>query len=482
MLESRTLDIDINIPLIVDLDGTLTLSDSVLESFTALLFRQPFVALSTLVSLRHGRAALKRCLADQNFSDQALVPQRSDLIAMLQRERARGRKIHLVTAADQSVANTLAESVPLFDSAIGSDGRTNLKGRNKLEYIQSRFPDGFIYAGDAAADIPIFQAARGAILCDASAGTAVAVIKSGTPVLAELHRPQREWRTWVRAFRIHQWSKNLLLFVPLFVGHAFGDLEKVLAAAMGFVLLCVLASATYMINDLADLEADRLHPTKRRRPFASGAFPLAFGLVAAPLMIAASVLAALALSPGFAAMMIVYLCLTLAYSFGLKRIPLLDVFIIGALFTLRIVMGTEVAGLAYSGWLLSFSLAFFLSLALAKRHSEIMRASHAQLGEIAGRGYRGDDWPLTLSFGTGIGLTSIVIMQLYLTNDAAPSGFYNHPVWLYAVPALVLLWLMRIWLLSHRMVLHDDPVVFALKDRVSLGLGLAVAISFVFSL
>ena len=302
---------------------------------------------------------------------------------------------------------------------------------------------------------------------------------AGTPILAELNRPERDWRTWVRAFRFHQWSKNILIFVPLFVGHAFGDMSKVIAAAIGFALLCLLASATYMINDLADLDADRRHPTKRHRPFASGALPLAFGFVAARSMILAQPCCAHSrCRPGLPAAMLAYLCLTLAYSFGLKQVPLLDVFVIGLLFTLRIVMGTEVIGLGYSPWLLSFSLTFFLSLALAKRHAEIMRAERANVDEVAGRGYRSDDWPLTLTFGIGVGLTSIVIMQLYLANDAAPSGFYHRPAWLYAVPALVLLWLMRIWLLSNRMQLHDDPVVFALKDRVSLALGLIVAIGF----
>lgn len=482
MLETRSLDLDINIPLIVDFDGTLSLSDSLLESVTQLVFRRPFAALSALASLRHGRAALKRRLAEQTRLDHALIPQRPDLVALLQRERARGRAIHLITAADQSVADAVAALLPLFASATGSDGQTNLKGRNKLDHIRGRFPEGFIYAGDAGADLPIFQAARGAILCDVDARMTAALTKGGTPILAELHRPARDWRTWTRAFRFHQWSKNVLIFVPLFVGHAFHDVDKLMAATLGFVLLCLLASGTYMVNDLADLDADRLHPTKRRRPFASGALPLAFGLVVAPALIVFVPLAALALSPGFAAAMLAYLCLTLAYSFGLKQVPLLDVFLIGMLFTLRIVMGTEAIGLAYSPWLLSFSLTFFLSLALAKRHSEIMRAAHAQLGEIAGRGYRGDDWPLTLNFGVAIGLTSIVIMQLYLTNDAAPSGFYNHLAWLYAVPALVMLWLMRIWLLSHRMVLHDDPVVFALRDRTSLVLGVAVAVCFFLSL
>lgn len=305
---------------------------------------------------------------------------------------------------------------------------------------------------------------------------------SGTLILAELRRPRRTWRTWARVFRIHQWSKNILVFVPLFTGHALSDVTKLYAACLAFIFLCVIASATYIINDLADLPADRLHPTKRYRPFASGAAPIALGVVAAPIMIIGSVVAAYTLSSGLAAMLLVYVGLTTAYSFELKKVPLLDVFVIGILFTLRVVLGTEAIGLNYSPWLLSFSLTFFLSLALAKRHGEVMRAAHAQRREIAGRGYSPEDWPVTLVFGVGFGVASIVIMLLYLANDAAPSGFYKQPLWLYAVPAFVVLWLMRIWLLSNRMELHDDPVVFALKDRPSLVLGSATAIAFFLAL
>ena len=283
---------------------------------------------------------------------------------------------------------------------------------------------------------------------------------------------------WPRALRVHQWSKNLLIFVPLFVGHAYKNLANVFTAAEGFALLCLLASATYMLNDIADLEADRAHHVKRRRPFASGELPVAFGLTVAPVLIAAALAGAFLLSHTFAAALALYLALTLAYSFGLKQLPLVDVFVISMLFVLRIVMGTAVLALAYSPWLLTFSWAFFLSLALAKRHVEVVRAERSDADDIAGRGYRGADWPLTLAFGVGAGLTSIVIMLLYLANDAAPSGFYANPHWLYAVPALMTVWLMRLWLMSHRMELDDDPVIFALRDPASLLLGLGVAAAF----
>ena len=208
----------------------------------------------------------------------------------------------------------------------------------------------------------------------------------------------------------------------------------------------------------------------------------ALGLIVAPLLIVTALFGSYLLAPGFAVTLLIYLALTLAYSFGLKQLPLLDVVVISFLFMLRIVMGTALLGILYSPWLLSFSGAFFLSLALAKRHVEVARANHIDVEDVVGRGYRGVDWPLTLSFGIGSGLMSIVIMLLYLTNDAAPSGFYSNPNWLYAVPTLMMMWLMRIWMLSNRMELHDDPVVFALRDRTSLTLGAAVVLAFLMAL
>lgn len=471
------LDIETRIPLVVDLDGTLTPIDTLRESFVGLLLRRPLVALASLFAFRQGLAAFKRDVARDARPDAASLPYRRDLFDLAASERARGRQIHLVTASDQSIADAVAAELGVFDSATGSDGVRNLKAQAKLEHVRGRFPDGFIYAGDAPADLPLFRAARGAILCDVSSVTATAVKSAGTPVLAEFQTPGNRIEAFFGALRPHQWSKNFLIFVPLFVGHAYADPAKILAVALGFLALCALASATYMVNDVTDLAADRAHPTKRLRPFASGVLPITIGLIAIPVIVAA-LAGAYLLSPSFAAALFVYFVLTLSYSLGLKRIPLLDVFVIGLLFTLRIVMGSEAAGLGHSPWLLSFALAFFLSLALAKRHGEVLRAARIDVEEIAGRGYRGDDWPVTLSFGVGVGLVSVIIMLLYMTNDAAPSGFYRHSAWLYAIPAVVSLWLMRVWLLSHRLELQDDPVVFALRDRVSLALGVLVAVVF----
>jgi len=287
---------------------------------------------------------------------------------------------------------------------------------------------------------------------------------------------------WVQALRLHHWSKNLFVFVPTLLGHVFGDPAKVLAAGAAFLLLGAVVSAGYLINDIADLDADRQHVSKRHRPLASGRISRRAGIVVATAMIVAAFAGAIALSRNFAVLLLAYFLLTISYSLWLKRIALIDVAAIATMLSLRIAAGAAVIGIGQSPWLLSFSTAFFLSLALAKRHGEVRQAAFSGAGAIAGRGFHADDWPMTLSFGVGAGLISILIMLLYLANDAAPSGFYPDQGWLYAVPAAVLIWLMRLWVLSNRRELHDDPVVFALKDPTSLVLGAIAAIAFVLAL
>ena len=473
--ETPLISIERSVPLVVDLDGTLLLTDTLHESFAAVAFSSLGSGLVGSLKRMHNRAAVKRFLSTQTPINVAFLPIRENLVELIRAERDGGREIHLVTAADQSIADRVSAEFGLFTSAAGSDGAHNLKGASKLAFLRERFPAGFIYAGDSSADMPIFLASRGAILCDLGPNVARHLAASGTLILAVFERSSASVAQWLLAARPHQWAKNALIFVPLIMGHAALDPRKLIATAIGFVVLNVLASSSYILNDLADLEADRRHPTKRYRPFASGHLSIASGLVVALLGISVSLACALILSRGFALALCGYLLLSSLYSLRLKRVPLLDVFVIGTLFTTRIVMGAAVASLDHSRWLLAFSMFFFFSLALAKRHVELMRAQNNHVTGIPGRGYRLEDWPLTLVFGIGAGLTSIVIMLLYVTNDAAPSGFYSEIAWLYVAPAALGVWLLRIWLLSHRAELDDDPVIFALRDPSSWGIAICIA-------
>lgn len=465
-------------PIVVDLDGTLLLGDTLDESIAGLLFARPHKLLGLWTVLPKGRAAFKRAMVDSYDLEFDTLPVREPLLHWLQTMHDQGADLHLVTAADQSIADMAAARFGLFRSAVGSKPRLNLKGRAKRDYLVERFPEGFVYCGDSHADSLVFAAASGAVLCDAPAAAATAAAKAGTPIIARFEQPPPDIRDTMRLLRVHQWTKNVMIFVPMFLGHVFLEPVAIARSLAGFLILSVLASATYMANDLGDLTADRRHRSKRNRGFASGRFSLRLGFVASPLLALLAFAAAAALSPAFAGALLFYFVLTTLYSWTLKRIPLLDVFVIGTLFTARILMGAALLGLVQSVWLLSFSMFLFFSLALAKRHVEVLAAAGVEAPSIARRGYRASDWPVTLVFGCGAGLVSVVIMLLFMTADAGPSGLYHHPQWLFVIPAALTLWIMRVWLLSHRGELNDDPVVFAIRDKASLVLAIAVALGF----
>ncbi|WP_339744301.1 UbiA family prenyltransferase [uncultured Maricaulis sp.] len=467
-----------HLPLIVDLDETLLLTDTLAEGLVGLVLHRPTALPGAVASLiRGGRPALKRFVSAKADLDLEGLPVREDLLSYLKSEKATGRTIVLVTAADQSVADAVAAHFDLFDAAHGSSGSTNLKGDEKRAYIRQLFPDGYVYAGDSRADLKVWRDADGIIFAGPSAHTRKVADGLGKPVEADFPNSGGGLKSWRKALRLHQWAKNLLLFAPLGLSGRFLEPEAILLAVAGFLLLGVVASGTYLLNDLLDLSADRRHKTKRSRPLASGELSVVHGLLAAPFLILTGLVVGWLIAPWLAVGLACYLVITIAYSFGLKRVPMLDVFVLATLFTTRIAIGALAIGAHVSEWLMTFSMLFFFSMSLAKRHVEVVEAPAGL--RIRGRGYFPEDAPLTLSLGLSSAASAVVIMILYLAEDAFPSGIYSQPAALWAAPPLIALWMMRIWLLAHRGQLDDDPVAFAVKDRWSLLLGAALLTAFV---
>jgi 4-hydroxybenzoate polyprenyltransferase len=464
-------------PLIVDMDGALLRTDVLFEGLAQAFFRAPLATLAALRFLMEGRAAFKRRIAELSDLDVSLLPVREEFVLHLQSERDRGREIHLYTAADHDMASQVAEQIGLFHSVVGTSDNVNLKGQAKLAKIEERFPQGFTYAGDSHADLPIWKTAEGIVLAGASESVARRARTLGKPIEAEFGQ-SRPLSSWWRALRIHQWTKNLIVYFPLLLSPFALNVDALMATGLGFIILGFVASGCYLINDMADLTADRRHRSKRDRPLASGALPIQHAAIAAPLLIFGGVIAAFVLSPPFAGGLLLYVATTLSYSLRLKRVPLLDVFLLGLLYTLRLIMGILLIGVMVSGWLLTFSMFFFTALSLAKRHAELMNAQSGVERRIAGRGYLTTDAPLTLSLGISLTTASNLILVLYMVEEAFPSGLYVSPAWLWAAPLLVSLWTMRIWLLAHRGELDDDPVAFAIRDRISLALGAVLAAAF----
>ncbi len=464
------------VPLVIDLDGTLVRGDTLIECALLLLARRPWVLLRALPLAFADRARFKHRLAEAAGLEPASLIYNPDIVEMARDARAQGRGVFLATAADGQVAHSVATHLGLFDDVLASTAITNLKGAAKAEALAARFgAHGFDYAGDAAADLPVWRSARKAICVSPSARLAADVHQACSDVLLVGERPgwAAQARLLARALRLHQWAKNVLVFVPVLAAHqAHGAL--LLRAFVGFLAFGLCASSVYLLNDLLDLPHDRAHPTKRRRPFASGALDLTWapGMMAG--LLTGALLAASLLPAAFLAMLTAYYASTLAYSFVLKRRAVWDVVTLAGLYTLRIFAGAAATAIPISPWLLAFSLFLFFCLAVVKRLTELTLFVRANTGAAAlsGRGYGGEDLDMLRSMAASSGYMAVLVLALYI-NSAEVVPLYRHPSALWTLCPILLFWVSRVLMLSNRGQMNDDPVVFALRDKVSLLAGAA---------
>ena len=462
-------------PLCVDLDGTLVKSDTFVDSLMVLARRRPLAFLRTPVWAIQGKAHLKSQVASRVALDVAHLPYNRPLLDYLKDERAAGRKLYLVTGADRLLAQSVAAHLGIFDEVMASDGAVNLTGNNKLQHLQQRFAsDGFDYIGNSLPDLPVLTSAQRAMVANPDLRLKSALKKLNIEVSEKFLDRSRVPVALAKALRVHQWSKNLLVFLPLLLAHTI-RLGGVLATVAAFFCFSFLASATYILNDLLDLEADRVHLNKRRRAFAAGDLSVATGLAISLLLAAVSFTMAAYLPRKFLVFLLFYLVTTMAYSLVLKRIVLVDVLILAGLYTVRMVAGGAATLTIISPWLAAFSIFFFLSLAMVKRFSELQNLQTHHMNPASGRGYLLSDIEQLRSFGTSSAYASIVIFTLYI-NGRDVTALYHHPNRMWLITPLMILWISRVWLLASRGLLDEDPVIFALKDRMSLLLGLGVAL------
>ncbi|HVO49235.1 MAG TPA: UbiA family prenyltransferase [Steroidobacteraceae bacterium] len=463
-------------PLCVDLDGTLIQTDLLAESLLILLKRNPFYLLLAFYWLIRGRAVLKAEVAARAIPNAAVLPYNREFLAWLRSERRDGRELWLCTAANEKQAAAVASHLGIFDGVIASDARTNLAGRRKADQLVQHFGErGFDYCGNERRDLETWSHARGAIVVSASAALERDA-KGRTALFRTFAGPREHLAAVWRALRPHQWSKNVLVFVPLLAAHRATDMLVWLAGLRGFVAFCLCASAVYVVNDLLDLEADRAHPRKCRRPFAAGELSIAAGLLLMLGLLGAGVAVAVTLPVRFALALGAYLVLTGGYSLVLKRFLLIDAVALAGLYTLRIIAGASAAGIALSFWLLLFAVFLFLSLAFVKRYAELEALRRQQRLQALGRGYRVEDLAVLQSFGTAAGYLSVLVLALYI-NSPDIQALYRHPKVIWMLCVLMLYWISRVWMTAHRGGMHDDPVVYALRDRVSLGVGVLAAVS-----
>jgi 4-hydroxybenzoate polyprenyltransferase/phosphoserine phosphatase len=456
------------IPLVLDLDGTVVRGNLLVETALAFVRKYPLQIFMLLVWLLRGRAALKQQLAMRAEVDVEALPLNHDMIAYAAEQAGKGRQIFIATAADRAIADKVAQRIPFVSGVIASNGQVNLKGAAKAQALRERFPAGFDYAGDARADFPVWKAAHSAVVVEASA--AVVTKASRIADVTRVFPRQPLWKSLIRSLRPHQWAKNALVFVPLVLSGKLSDPAALAATGIAFMAMNIVASATDLINDLVDLSADRRHWSKRERPLASGRLPLLAGLAMVPLGLAAGFGLA-ALSGGtVVAGLLLYVACTLAYSLGIKRLPILDGFMLAWLFTVRLGVGILASGAAPSPWLLVFSMFLFASLSFAKRHTEVATVLERGGTDVRGRGYRTIDLPLILAIGVATGMCAVLILVLYIIDDAFRQSFYGNAAWLWGFPAVLFLFISRVWLVCQRGQMDDDPVAFAVKDRPSLAL------------
>lgn len=453
------------LPLYVDLDGTLTYTDLLLESFLLLIKRNPFYLVLCLLWLLRGRACLKAQIARRIDLDAALLPYNDAMLAYLQQQHLAGRRLVLASASNRNLVQCVADYLGLFDAVLGSDETINLKSVVKLHAIErDAGARGFAYAGNDSADLAVWRQAAEIIVVNASAAVLQQAQKLRAPLFIILPRPFK-LRVIVKALRLHQWAKNALLFVPLLAAHDFEEMRW-LMTLLAFVVFGMCASATYIINDLFDLASDRAHPRKQSRPFAAATLSIPFGIVLVLILLPSSLWLAAVISPGFLGMMVLYTVVTLLYSARLKQVAIVDVLVLASLYTLRVLAGGVVSDVVVSNWLLAVSLFVFLSLALVKRCAELEFMSGDGHVSLAGRGYRSTDLTYLISMGVASGFVAVMLLALYVDSQVG-GAMYPHAEFLWLILPVTLFWIMRLWLKISRMEIHDDPLLFAITDRAS---------------
>lgn len=453
-------------PIVVDLDGTLTPTDTLVESLIGVVKRSPLDLLQLPFRLLNGRADFKDWVAARAGVSAGSLPYREPLLEYLREEKRKGRRIVLATAAHRSIAEGVSAHLGLFDAVIATQAGRNLKGEAKLEAIRKEIGSEFAYAGDSAADAPIWRAAKAAVLVGVAPGLADSIRKD-VPVEREFAAERGGLGAWLRAFRVHQWMKNLLLFVPLLTAFSFFDVWQLVTTVIAFFAFSFAASASYVLNDLWDLENDRAHPRKRLRPFASGRIPIVQGLVASGAALFVALALAAAVSKGFLLILLLYLALTSAYSWLLKERALIDVLTLSLLYTLRIIAGSVAIGIPASSWLLAFSAFIFLSLALVKRCAELVSLEQTGQEEAPGRDYRVGDLAVLWPLGVGAALSAVVVFGLFISAEETRQR-YATPELLWLVALGLVYWLARLWIKTSRGKMDDDPLVYAIRDSGSL--------------
>ena len=462
--------------LFVDLDGTLLATDLLWETLLILIRRDPCKLVFLPLWLMKGKAHFKQQLAHHVVLNPATLPYHEDVLQYLKHEKAQGRQIVLATGSDRKVAEAVGKHIGVFSAILASDGTSNLVGPRKLNALRCYTNGGgFDYVGNSKSDLSLWKSATEAMVVQPSSRL-VKKIRTHNSIHRVFSSTEGRIRVLIRALRVHQWVKNVLLFVPLVLAHKIFQFESVLLLLYAFVSFSLCAASVYVVNDLLDLDSDRRHPKKKLRPFAAGDLPLWTGFILVPCLIFASFLiAGIVLNQLFTATLAVYLALSTGYSLYWKRMAIVDVLILAGLYAIRMLAGAIAVGVHVSPWLLAFSIFIFFSLALIKRYSELSATPDASKSVVNGRGYYLNDKGFLLNIGVASGYLSLLVFTFYL-NSPDVITLYHNPQYLWLVCPLLLYWVTRIWLVAYRNTIVEDPLVFTLKDPASYAIGMVIGL------
>lgn len=456
-----------DLPLCVDCDGTLIKTDLLHEGLLLLVKQSPVSLLLLPLWLVRGKAYLKQRVAERVRFQWETLPYTTRVLDIIRLARQQGRTVVLATASPRLWAAAIASHVGGFDSVVATEGDRNLGGRLKAAYLSESYGErGFDYVGNGRSDVAVWSRARAAIVVSSSKSL-IARAHAVSRVDEVVDVPSGGPLAYLKMIRLHQWAKNLLVFVPIAAAHRLGAAESLASAMLAFVAFSLCASAVYVMNDLLDLDSDRQHIRKARRPLAAGVIPVHHAAVIAPALVVASIMLGSALSPAFLIVLAAYFAMTMAYSLRLKRQVIVDVLLLAALYTMRVIAGAVATAVTPSFWLLACSMFLFLSLAVVKRYSELQVTLAQSKHAAAGRGYSVTDLPLLMALGVSAGMAAVLVLALYI-NDVDTRHLYPSTPWLWLVPPLILYWVCRVWMKTHRGEINDDPVVFALRDWQSL--------------
>jgi 4-hydroxybenzoate polyprenyltransferase len=459
-------------PVFVDLDGTVLKTDLLLESLAVLVKTRPHLLLMLPIWLLSGKANLKARIAAQVDIDVSSLPYNREVLDYLEAKRNSGHRLVLASASNRKYVEAIFKHLAIFDDFIASSDTENLSGTRKLAAIRQQCGDSpFVYVGNGIVDLKIWREAEEAIVVSRSRSLQGKARALSVPVEVLSTETGAQFRPLLQALRPHQWAKNVLIFAPLAASHRIDDVNLVIEGVIAFVAFSLCASSVYLLNDMLDLASDRVHASKRNRPFAAGSLSLLYGYIGAPVLLAVSFALALVLPPAFIFVMFFYYLVTLAYSFRLKRVVVLDVLTLAGLYTIRVISGAAATSVDLSFWLLAFAMFLFLSLALLKRCSELLILEQEGKNEAHGRGYAPTDYIVLNQLGVSSGLLSVLVLALYI-NSQNIAELYAEPRLIWLLCPIVLYWVSRIWVMGHRGEVHEDPVVFAAKDLKTYWLAL----------